>query len=382
MIEGEMSFLNNPIIQSTLNQPLKAYKIMHTKRSNISRLIAQIYASYLLKNKPDLAEMQQIKPIIESQMAEHRPNLKSRQADMVIVNQVIRDLINDYDEQKTAVLFIPKKDRESLATKAKERVEKSNEQVIIFKKSDILEVIKLLSQSGVTADMIILAGLATGARFMEIVNESEFEETDEKNIIIQCSLGKKNSIIDENREDICVEKPIIGMDSDQLFDMLELIRGRVSSLSNEELLSIYNPKVNKTIKKIFPGLNQNEDSPQAMSFKLLRKIYADMAYNLHLPKFKTISKRKFMMNVLGHKTMNTGSAYSNIIVEDDEEKKEPELSEDQKNMLMNPYKNNYPEKQIELLHRASNRFEDFDLKIAKSLGFSKKMYDKYLLTLN
>ena len=221
-------------------------------------------------------------------------------------------------------LSISYEEFEQIEKQAKEKVLERNTEKKAFSKEQVLEVIHNLKNSSDYIDLIILVGITTGSRLIEILRISDYESIiDNPNRIIISGLAKGSGESQKKNLEKKVERPILVITSQGLSEAVKTIRQNVKQetgklgLNNQELSKKYNERVNRRIKKYKLSGGTSYD---------LRKIYANLSYELLADQTK-ITKNGWIMKILGHENLNTSLHYNNVsLLKSDDKSEGPEGS--------------------------------------------------------
>lgn len=136
-------------------------------------------------------------------------------------------------------------------------------------------------------ELIVCVSLATGRRMTEICKTGEFKKQDDKKFVIFSGQLKKKDLTDKP-----YEIPIIGLDSDELRDVMKRLRAQKdwSKDDNEKVASLTNKRPNDIFKALF-GAN--------VTSEIIRGAYAFIAYRSQ--KNHLVSEVYYGANILGHK---------------------------------------------------------------------------------
>jgi integrase len=177
----------------------------------------------------------------------------------------------------------------------------------------VYDVMNLARQSQDPLDLAIGLQLACGGRISEILSYGQFTESKTDGYIIQKGILKQRG--PDRREQ--VEKPIIHYTRPQFFEMLHKLREKLKPKLNEikkgtythyELSQEYNNKINNRVKSLFGEALHSHD---------MRKIYANLSYDLFADKAKT-SESSWISDVLGHSpnSLEVSKSYSVVALVD------------------------------------------------------------------
>lgn len=185
------------------------------------------------------------------------------------------------------------------------------------------EILNRTSASPDVFDNILALQLATGARFIEAVRVSGFKRVPySKNIVKVVGIAKRG----EEGKDIEIDRPIFGMDIDELLELQEHVRRElkamfpprgnfrgIDKLSNDQVDKLLLANVNRRVKEIAKDLGVGVDSSHFM-----RKIYANMTH-FDLPDInkQAMDKHHHIRTVLGHKNVETSASYANVKIKKD-----------------------------------------------------------------
>ena len=171
----------------------------------------------------------------------------------------------------------------------------------------------LTRQSEDPLDLAIGLQLACGGRVSEILSYGTFSESKTEHYVIQKGILKQRG--PDRREE--VEKPIIHYTRFQFFAMLHKLREKLKKKIDDikkgksthyELSQEYNNKINNRVRSLFGEDLHSHD---------LRKIYANLSYDLFADKAKT-SESSWISNVLGHSpnSLEVSKSYSVVSLVD------------------------------------------------------------------
>jgi integrase len=177
----------------------------------------------------------------------------------------------------------------------------------------VYDVMDLARRSEDPLDLAIGLQLACGGRISEILSYGEFTASKNLGYIIQKGILKQRG--DNRREE--VEKPVIHYTRPQFFEMLGKLREKLSQkiddINNKkythyELSQDFNTKINNRVKSLFGEALHSHD---------LRKIYANLSYDLFADKAKT-SESSWIADVLGHSpnSLEVSKSYSVVSLVD------------------------------------------------------------------
>ena len=206
-------------------------------------------------------------------------------------------------------LSISYEEFQQVEKQAKEKVLERNTEKKAFSREQVLEVIHNLKNSSDYIDLIILVGITTGSRLIEILRISDYEPiVGNPNRIMIGGLAKGSGKSKDKNLSKNVERPILVITSKELLKAVKIIRENVKQeteklgLNNQELSKKYNERVNRRIKKYKISGGTTYD---------LRKIYANLSYELIADQTK-ITKNGWIMKILGHENLNTSLHYNNV----------------------------------------------------------------------
>jgi integrase len=177
----------------------------------------------------------------------------------------------------------------------------------------VYDVMNLARQSQDFLDLAIGLQLACGGRISEILSYGNFTESKTDGYVIQTGILKQRG--PDRREEVV--KPIIHYTRPQFFEMLGKLREKLSQKLAEikkgksthyELSQDFNNKINNRVKSLFGEALHSHD---------MRKIYANLSYDLFADKAKT-SESSHIADVLGHSpnSLEVSKSYSVVALVD------------------------------------------------------------------
>lgn len=232
----------------------------------------------------------------------------------------------------------------------------------------VYEVMDLVKVSENKLDIAIGLQLSCGARISEILSYGKFSESKTDGYIIQKGILKQKG--EDKRE--FINKPLIHYTITEFFVMLERLRNKLRKKIDEideglsthyDLSQEYNTKINNRIKGLFGEDLHSHD---------LRKIYANLSYDLFADKAKT-SESSWISNVLGHSpnSLEVSKSYS-VISLVDVPKDEAEIPRNSKSR--DGYAYTRLLKTVEALQKNDL---PIDSRALKSYGYGSATVDKY-----
>ena len=177
----------------------------------------------------------------------------------------------------------------------------------------VYDVMNLARQSEDPLDLAIGLQLACGGRISEILSYGNFTESKTDGYVVQKGIFKQRG--PARREEVV--KPIIHYTRPQFFELLGKLREKLKpkiddikkgNYTHYELSQEYNNKVNNRVKSLFGEALHSHD---------LRKIYANLSYDLFADKTKT-SESSWISDVLGHSPnrLEVSKSYSVVALVD------------------------------------------------------------------
>lgn len=205
-----------------------------------------------------------------------------------------------------------------------EKVARNAGDVSLISKEDYVDLFKKVYKSDNIYDLIIAAIMASGSRFIEIMNIANYmRDPSNENYVIQTGIAKA-----AEGDKMKIKKPILFIKVSKFLHIMDKIRGefdeKIAGKSNEEITSAFNGNVNRRLQEITDGkLGQ-------ITTHKLRAAYGSMAYEEYGNEKETL--HKFLSRVLGHNKHNitTAASYANTKVISG---KGAELEDDKKNEI-------------------------------------------------
>lgn len=164
-------------------------------------------------------------------------------------------------------------DKKQVIADANKKLNENHEEVIRFDTEEVFKIIKRGINSEDVYEKAVALALASGCRPVELFNDRiHFQKVDES-WVIQSEVAKKRSVI------VSVEKPIIGISSDQFIEQIGDMRYFIKSENrkvierNGELNGNIENKANQKTKQLFGY----EDK---ITLYFCRKVYGSLSYDL------------------------------------------------------------------------------------------------------
>jgi len=251
------------------------------------------------------------------------------------INKIISERLNEPDFKKLRdqglQINIRVDDTIKLNKKQKKQTLEKNEDVILINANKINNLIKFLKDSNVFTDKVILNGLSTGCRFIEILdkNTSTFTESKEENKIVQIGVAKQKK---EKKEGYI--KPVIFLKPSDVIDLTIFIRNQLTDddlkKNKKQLTAKYSRRINKRLKDLLLKFNFSIKI-RDQHFHTLRKIYANYCFELY-GKQTTMSYPSYIKSILAHESYGALLNYTSVrIIFTKETEKKKEVKENKEN---------------------------------------------------
>jgi integrase len=286
----------------------KLFSKSKTFRIALTKYIQYVYESEFSKAK-DL--MMSFKPIVKL-IDMLYPSTKTKQGIYGSFRKILSSRFGEFskihkDSKKD--LSISFEQYKAVEKQQREKVVERNNEKKQFDREKILEIIQTLVNSTDFIDSIVLVGMCTGSRLIEILRISEYQKVvgNPNRVLIQ-SLAKGSGEAKERNLNKQVERPILVITYKELSATVKVVRDAVKeqtmgqNLDNRALSAKYNARVNRRIKKLGISGGTAYD---------LRKIYANLSYELIADQTK-ITKNAWIMKILSHEDLQTSLHYNNI----------------------------------------------------------------------
>jgi len=296
------------------------------------------------------------------------------------INAHICNNLNDHNRKKL------RKHKLQITIKYKDTVKINNEQnnKVIVKNNNIMKInytkiLKLqhfLKNSIHWTDKVILFGLSTGARFVEILdkNTSIFTECKKANHIIQEGVAKAR----DTKKDYI--KPVLFVTVEEVLKLNTDIRNEIEDIkmNKKQLTARYSRKANNRLRELLNKFSFNIP-PEECHFHILRRIYANCAFETYGKK-TDMSYPVYIQTCLAHNGTGALLSYSNIrLLFDNEEKENKENTEDIKESYRNIKTRGAKAKvvRLQLLQKLIKQLKKEELpinyKILKSYGYGSRV---------
>lgn len=232
----------------------------------------------------------------------------------------------------------------------------------------VYEVMDLVKASENKLDIAIGLQLSCGARISEILSYGEFTESKTEGYIIQKGILKQKGA--DKRE--FINKPLIHYTVVEFFTLLGKLREKLKKKIDEinegltthyDLSQEFNSKINNRIKSLFGEDLHSHD---------LRKIYANLSYDLFADKLKT-SESSHISDVLGHSpnSLEVSRSYS-VVSLVDVPKDEAEIPRNSKARDGHAY-----DRLLKTVEAFQKNNLPIDSRTLKAFGYGSATVDKY-----
>ena len=260
------------------------------------------------------------------------------------INKEISNKLNDKDFKKlrdnNLQITIKYKDTVKINNNSKKKVENKNNNILLIDGYKILKLVEILKDSNNWIDKVILFGLCSGCRFIEILNKnvSIFKESKDNNKIFQIGTAKEKKHVEFGHN-----KHVLFLTKEEVLNLNTDIRNNLNELdlkkNNKQLTGKYSKRVNTRLKELLKQINLSID-PKEYKFHLLRKIYANYCFEV-FGRFTTLSYPAYIKKCLCHDSIGALLSYSSlrIIYPKNTENKNKENTENKEVDIKEKYKN-------------------------------------------
>ena len=236
------------------------------------------------------------------------------------INNAIKKKFGNVDKNLLVFLRLP--DAIELNKQAEKKAEKNNQETIQLSSQNILKLVNNIKKSTSWNDMVITAGLTTGARLIEILNPKVSQFTQEsKYMIKQSGVAKDKSGSPTNPV-----KPSLFNTSEKTIQLINNIREQIPNetleLSNEKITDKYNKSLNNRLRKITKDILKFPED-KTIHFHDLRRIYANVAFETYGKETKQ-SYMGYIKSILGHHTLSSVKNYSSIKIKEEKQEQKQE----------------------------------------------------------
>ena len=251
-----------------------------------------------------VATMSRVRDIINNQTE----SLNQKAKRFSELRQILKQRFGDDSKivKKHQRLGVSHKEHNLKQKIAKENRKERLEDRVQISDKEALEILHKHSASNDVFENLIAIQLATGSRFIEATRLSAFKPSKREGFVKIVGIAKKPE------EKVTMERPILGLDLDELLELVKRVRKELKqkypnfeSLDNDALTKKLLNRVNNRIKDMeIEGVNSSH---------MLRKIYANLTYKLlSQDERRKIDQHQWIQSILGHTSIDTSASYANV----------------------------------------------------------------------
>lgn len=262
----------------------------------------------------DVDNLEAFKRLIDRTKADsekHIPNINTR---MQLYSFIRTRMKKRYGEGSPEYIYlknltISDEEHRQRRREALDRVTEANDDQKVIKKETLYEFVRDLLNNPTIIDRLIFLQLACGSRFVEIVHpDFRFSKCEDvEGFITQSSVAKSKEAFKS------VTKPLLFIQPDMFLSELKLARSELKvdkDTSYSQATERYGQRVNTIIKRISEGIGLPIKSSHD-----LRRVYANLSFELYARKQKNISHASWLKLVLGHSDYTSTANYSTFKIE-------------------------------------------------------------------
>lgn len=297
------------------------------KANKVAGLLLQKVANYVFNTKPapKLAESMFF-PLTKIFLFLY-PNIQTRQRIYMALRTVLKNkygassVIYKNSKKDLAITYT---EFQTVSSNQEQKRDSNNQNKKQFEFQTIIDIMQRLRASSKFEDEVILASLAVGSRFIEILRESTFEPVLGNPYQVQIvNVAKKRRARQGNEEgeQYTFIKPIVLLRYDELNHIINDLRKLSLDDGGEEMKSAkltarFIGRTNKRIKELGIAGTTHD----------LRKLYGALSYEFWADT-RSITLNEWLKAVLGHSQTETSLHYTNVHLNKSSEPIREQISE-------------------------------------------------------